>query len=99
MTREELLENRRAGFEEWVKDNWDNSDIRLLRDPDDRDYYKFVPTQRAWGTWNAALDSVVIELPSALQIDDQWDSCKVGFNQCVEECCELIQSQGYKVKP
>lgn len=93
MNDEGLLKKRRAGFEEWAACEGMNVSFSFVRN-----IYDNRETRIAWRAWNASLDSVEIELPSSLEIDDEWDSCTVGFNQGIEECRELIQQQGYKVE-
>lgn len=102
MTREELREKRRAEFEKWYKENrCAGSEIvasNQLSKCEVSSGYLYHNAAEAFRVWNAALDSVEIELPPISQIDDAWDTCQLGFNQGVEECAELIQQQGFKVR-
>lgn len=68
--------------------------------------------QGAWWAWNAALDSVVIELPPCIDadevaehfaIDEQGHDMAVGISQMVNgaiiACGAFIKAAGLKVSP
>jgi hypothetical protein len=58
-----IEEQRREAFEDWAERHYGGPVTR-----DDGEY--FMPEwEREWLAWNAALDSVVIELPPALADD------------------------------
>lgn len=89
-----IQEQRRANFEVFMTDlGWG---VRRMTGSG-REFYDDTTTQVAWRAWNAALDSVVIELPKndlGTQGEDRWKAKEVARN----ECRRSIESAGIKVK-
>ena len=57
----------------------------------------------AWKAFNAALDCVVIELPSERKVRNGWQEAAgadMAFNDCLDLCIDAIESTnlGIKVK-
>lgn len=86
MTREELLEKRRAGFEKWSG----GEGI-----PYANDRYASSTLDMEWVIWNAALDSVEIELPPEWAPISEKDE---GANEMREYCVYAVEMAGLKVK-
>lgn len=84
MKREELLEKRRAGFTSWAISN--GVDIFITRDME----YTDERTECLWLAWNAALDSVEIELPCSIEVQDSCDYKR--------ETIGSLEAYGIKVK-
>jgi len=85
-----IEEKRREGFEAWYKDNvYGGSEYLALKwlVREGSGYLHADPSD-AWDHWNAALDSVVIELPEEVTLLDS--------NVCM--VVEAIESAGLKVK-
>lgn len=53
---------------------------------------------KGWQIWNAALDSVVIELPNQLHAKP-YACYEGGWNDALLETADLIEGMGLKVKP
>lgn len=99
-----IEEKRREGFEDWAsKKGLSLSRYGIYRE------YAFILTEKSWASWNAALDSVVIELPEEDPRGFGPGDCGDGrpsFEQqlaadcnCVlRECKQAIESAGLKVK-
>lgn len=67
----------------------------FYRDSDGRYFRNYV--HAAWISWNAALDSVVIELPDTVANTGTLTSTAVlGYKR---ECREAIEAAGLKVAP
>lgn len=89
-----IQEQRRKAFEVWVTDGGKYPKAARLSSDGE---YALMSTYQNWLTWNAALDSVVIELPEEVQIDvGMIDS--VGFFEA-DEVRDAIEAVGLKVKP
>lgn len=106
MTREELLEKRRKGFDEWHRSEQEKlwelhcAYIGIVGIPMP-DAFASAAVARDYAIWNAALDSVEIELPA--QDNNQYSNHeledeRVTRNDTIEACKFSIQSQGFKVK-
>ncbi|BCP56266.1 hypothetical protein K32_48830 [Kaistia sp. 32K] len=94
-----VIENdpRRTAFEAWA-DAHHLPLQRMGRTP----HYEHADTQGAWIGWNAALDSVVIELPAPDSTDANPTTstdCDSGFARGVSACRVAINAAGLKVKP
>lgn len=92
MTKE-TQQARRAAFEADFKIRRKSTfpEIELSRDSGDG--YKYNPAQSDWEAWNAALDSIMIELPADRSLsasDDPW--------YVVEQCRHAIRAAGVKTR-
>lgn len=100
MTRAEILEARRPVFEAWAVSN----SISVTRTPQALAFangqrrhagdYIMVESLCSWSSWNCALDSVVIELPtgpSACDVPSTAVCC------AIEECRIAIEAAGLAV--
>lgn len=97
-----IQEARRLAFENWHK-------VCLERSPG-QEYYDSDWTDTAWKAWNAALDSVVVELPNdrihpAVPSDyvkragpGAEFNIAIGYNLAKTECREAIETAGVKCK-
>lgn len=92
MTREEILDKRRVEFEEWAEANHLWTHLSLGGS------YANTLTMAAWIAWNAALDSVVIELPEKPKNSDEYDEMDLGYRVAITTCADLINKQGYRTK-
>ena len=61
-------------------------------------WYKSGHVESLWRNWNAALDSVVIELPNQLHAKP-YACYEGGWNDALLETADLIEGMGLKVKP
>lgn len=88
MTREELLEKRREGFESSMKIpdgvEWDASISKYVG-------LNFWLADALFESWNAALDSVEIELPDTC-------NCCYDAEDTLDAVTICIESAGLKVK-
>lgn len=97
---DKIQQARRSAFESAVARDWDEHLAHFDRDGDG---YVFGDIQAAWWAFNAALDCVVIELPSertkrpGFMHETLEDS---SHNNCRDLCIEAIESTnlGIKVK-
>ena len=98
-----IMEARRKGFEEFylTQDVEAAAHLNFIRDDGEYGYHI---TRMAWYCWNAALDSVCVELPDKkegigvgkgyLAIDFEN-----GYNHAIARCEIAIERAGLKVKP
>lgn len=87
-----LEEQRRARFEKWIIDNHCGEEDLVLRDSEG-EYYSVGVAER-WEMYNAALDSVVIELPGSFMPGEAQHPCIE-----VPDIIEAIEAAGLKVTP
>lgn len=76
-------EVRRAAFEAALRRDWAEHLVALDREGDG---YVFGDIDAAWWSWCAALDAVVIQLPSANNY--------TGCNLAIEDCRAAIEQTG-----
>ena len=104
-----IEEKRREKFEAWYAKQFnietgralDPAELERLRGEEGN--YRGHPSLRGkWEGWNAALDSVVIDMPSFREVRmgrpqevTQYDS---GVNHGIEICTDAIEACGLKVK-
>ena len=89
-----IQEQRRARFEKWILDNHCGDEDLVLRD-NEGEYYSVGVAER-WEMYNAALDSIVIELP------EKWgEYTEAGHAACdaIDSCRAAIEAAGLKVAP
>lgn len=104
MTREEILEKRRIEFEEWFALNYcwfienKKEGYTLERHAEPPFQYIQEKPHHDWRVWNAALDSVVIELPEKPECSDEYDEMDLGYRVAISACEDLIKKQGYRTK-
>lgn len=92
-----IQEQRRARFEEWILSDYMSDGDRDLVSRDNDGEYCSIGVAERWETYNAALDSVVIELPDTVANTGTLTSTAVlGYKR---ECREAIEAAGLKVKP
>jgi hypothetical protein len=95
-----LIEARRAKFEAWHRENFKTkySNGQPTRDMHNGKYaerYTVDREQDRWLAYNAALDSLVIELPK------EWiggDELAHGANVMLEACAKNIHAAGVRTK-
>lgn len=106
-----LEEQRRARFEKWILDNHCGDEDLVLRD-NDGDYYS-TGVAEYWEMYNAALDSIEIELPAepvfdisaeeSLEMDpDDYEAVEAQHGLLcgmLRKCRAAIEACGLKVKP
>lgn len=85
----QVEQKRRELFEVWAEGR--GLDLYCSR----TDMYEDAETLWAWSAWRAALDAVVIELPSGRKIrhlpaPDENES----YNEALENCRDAIESTG-----
>ena len=97
---DKIQQARRAAFEEWDTKTFGSADADHSINDDDGRYSDGIVDQ-CWQAFNAALDCVVIELPSERKIrhlptPDENHS----YNEALENCRDAIESTnlGIKVK-
>jgi hypothetical protein len=90
-----IEEQRRKAFEAHY------SDINLERNEYWPDFYVNLTTRMCWEAWNAALDSVVVELPPS----DGLDYCpsvsydySAGYRAGIKASQQAIHAAGVKTK-
>lgn len=91
----DLTEIRRKGFEEYVKtanpDDYEEYKEKLFEW--DGDTYVWTWVELDWELWNAAMDSVVVELPPCLDVGNDFGK---GHMVGVLETKKAILSAGVK---
>ncbi|WAG77024.1 hypothetical protein LMK08_16745 [Metapseudomonas furukawaii] len=102
-----IQEQRRARFEKWILDNHCGDEDLVLRD-NEGEYYSVGVAER-WEMYNAALDSIEIELPPSITASDAYDatgmddedaaSCAQMVNGAIASCGAFIRAAGLKVTP
>lgn len=82
----EIMEVRRKGFERWINNQAFNPKLDVIS---------------AWQGYNAALDSVCVELPPILCVPEDCDdpSAYDCYNYGINNCRSAIKRAGLKVKP
>lgn len=89
-----IEEQRRKAFEAWyarqLEAEYERGDVVGLTFE--------LSKESHWVTWNAALDSVVIELPNQLHAKP-YACYEGGWNDALLETADLIEGMGLKVKP
>ena len=94
---DKIQQARRELFEAWTKS--EHGDLTRRQDGE---YFDDL-THGAWLGFNAALDCVVIELPSERKVRNGWQEAAgadMAFNDCLDLCIDAIESTnlGIKVK-
>lgn len=87
-----IEDKRKAAFEDYAIQHPYLREIGFKRNSSHPDEYDDPELDLAWEAWNAALDSVVIELPSA------WAASMLDSDQVLQDCRYAIESTGLKVK-
>lgn len=88
-----LEEQRRAGFEEYMEASTPAGWAWHERDEIG---YLSASVQVKWELWNAALDSVEVELPTAV---GKCAPNELTYEDAVSDCRTAIEAAGLKVKP
>ena len=91
----DIMEARRKGFEEWVK-TFNSMPAAIWKD--ERGRYIDDWIQCRWLGYNAALDSVCVELPQQHEQPFR-DFFGRGINYGIQMCIESIERAGLKVNP
>lgn len=85
-----IEDKSRKAFEEWL----DCAGFEVRR-------YHHIPgyhgneQQAAWEAWNAAIDSVCVELPCETGEHSEYGR---GYDQAIDECHDAIRAAGIKTK-
>jgi len=84
-----IQDQRRELFEQWVAEKlgWGDDDLRRDRNGD----YFWLEARERLDTWNAALDSVVIEIPSPIS--------HFNAHSMRTAAIDAIEEHGLKVAP
>lgn len=84
-----IEEKRREGFEAFcISEAGGYCEEHLERD----EHGQYTILWEYWGLWNAALDSVVIQLP------EPWTEAFMKSESMLQDCKFAIESAGLKVK-
>lgn len=99
-----IQEQRLAKFEAYIREKHPQSASTILQVLPGTTGYRWAETVQRWEDWNAALDSVEIELPGeqpepALPLGHPDKMWPVGWNTALGECRAVIEAAGLKVKP
>lgn len=87
-----IKEQRRKAFEVWASGEF-YAGATPVRSTCGQ-HYRDNDVDEAWNAWNAALDSVVIDLPESFSSGDARDPCIE-----VPDIIEAIEAAGLKVAP
>lgn len=97
-----IEEKRRASFEAAIVNEFPTYEHQKLFDRHPNGKYWNPHIRALFVCWNAALDSVVIELPRK----DAMTACSntstefdLGYEACAEHCLAAIKAAGLKVTP
>lgn len=97
----ELIEARRKAFEVWAEIsglNVTRSTVDMMFGSGERvgagEYFQ--PTKLTWQAWQAALDSVVVELPEPA--NPEYHEGDDQHNITLEDCRNAIHAAGIKAK-
>lgn len=99
----DIVEARRKAFEVTAREHYSLHELDHSWSEREQEYHDS-DMQIAWEVYNAALDSVCLELPSKIS---QYNTDSNGYvnpvaaeyDECIEECREAIERAGLKVKP
>lgn len=97
---DKLHEESRKQFEEWVSLLYSGSNLLLRVGPNKESYHQTI-VEGLWMAWQAARESIVVELPE--QKEDKARNCSsddiaYGFNQGVGACRYSLRSIGLSIK-
>jgi hypothetical protein len=90
-----VIEARRAKFGVWLRSHYWLSEVSHMHDEEDGEFYNS-QVQVAWESYNAALDSLVIELPDTVANTGTLTSNAVMTYK--RECRQAIEKAGVRVK-
>lgn len=95
---EELIEVRRKAFEGYMRiafpEDFAKKGASMLEW--NGATYIFTWVHWYWQAWNAALDSVVVELP--IPVKRAYHEYDLGYNESLDHCEEAIHAAGIKTK-
>lgn len=89
----DLKEARRAAFEKVL--SRESFGPMACLDQDGYGGYKTLPVDSAWWAWNAALDSIVVDLPPSISMTDEW---RKGYNTGLANAEVAIHAAGVKTR-
>jgi hypothetical protein len=93
---------RRALFEKWISETAPGFIHELDLARDGAGAYRYQPASMQWPAFNAALDSIVVELPPIEigHVNDCGPSFDIGcaYNTGISECRSAIHAAGVKTK-
>jgi hypothetical protein len=99
----DLIEARREAFEAWHCERF-KTEYQTGQPTRDKhngvydDYYGPADEQERWLMWNAALDSVVVELPK-IEFDDDMNKAEWSAIKSTRRACrEAIHAAGIRTK-
>ena len=87
-----IIEEQRARFEAWLESA--GFDVRRYYHIDG---YHGIEQQAAWEAWQAALDSVCVELPDYIGSAGN-EGYMDGWNAALDECIDAIHAAGVKTE-
>lgn len=90
-----IEEKRRAEFESAVNRDWADEQAMLTRHGGG---YLSDLVDKAWWSWNEALDSVVIKMPRATTSMFATSRDARAASEGIDMCANAIESAGLKVK-
>lgn len=86
-------QDQRAKFEEWLE--LAGFDVRRYHHIDG---YHGNEQQAAWEAWQAALDSICVELPKPFDDAPPYASYQTGWNDAIGEIQDATHAAGVKTK-
>lgn len=91
-------EARREAFEAFARDHYWLCEISHERD--DLQFSEYVEPEMnvAWEAYNAALDSICVELPKRAEAANIYDDYDHGYNCALYECTEALTAAGVPYK-
>jgi hypothetical protein len=103
---ESVIEARRAKFEAWqvgvlIQEGYDSDSVHCVMERGSTGGYSSIRVEGAWRGFNAALDSLVIELPKKVDhfADDDPGRRAFSFhtNHAIDQCRQAIEKAGVRV--
>lgn len=84
------MEARRVAFEAWVTRGGEV--IKNVKR--EHGFYRLIWVQQSWVAWNAALDSICVELPAPMPSDAPYASYEGGWNDMRAEAQDALTAAG-----
>lgn len=95
------MDKSRKQFESWLVRNHSDTCNNINFEINSKGDYRYFSTRLAWEAWQASRESLGVELPSDVITghDGMFDEgLAIGYNNALEECKEILDSNGVKVK-
>lgn len=91
------MNKSRQQFEEEIA-KYLNVSTELIGKERRGDRYYSYSMNFAFDVWQASRESLEIELPRRHDEDDEYDYFAMGYNSAIDKVCELLTSNGVKIK-